>query len=514
MRGTITEEEMMKKGFNYRGAVCFLAGAMMAAAPAWVAAATLKMAWSQDATGLDPHKQTAFSSLRLLELVYEPLVRLDENLRIVPALAEEWAFSNDGRTLTFKLDPEARFHNGEPVTSRDVKASFNRILDEATGASARANYLSIASIDTPDDHTVVFNLSRPDVPLLTAMGNINAAIAPASEIAGGAIGIWAVGSGPFKLEQWEPNVREVLSAHAQWAGGRVGLDGIEILVLPDETAILAALRARQVDFAVLNDPVVATLTPGVAGVSLHRKAGLAYHVLQLNASREPMTKLGVRQAISCAIDRKDVLDAALMGEGEVTGPLTMPGYRADPSKLFCYERDLKQARMLMAEAGYPDGFSATVIAATGEPPTAAAEAQVIQAQLKEIGIKLDIKLMEMNVFVDTWLKGDFDMAVALNSGRADPYAMYSRYWTRSGNLQTVAHYIDDTLDGLMQAGRSETDPKRRQEIFAEVSRHLTEMSPWIWLYTGFSYTAQQSAVHGFTPTPEGSLFGLSQASLD
>jgi peptide/nickel transport system substrate-binding protein len=167
----------------------------------------------------------------------------------------------------------------------------------------------------------------------------------------------------------------------------------------------------------------------------------------------------------------------------------------------------------MAEAGYADGFSATVIAATGEPPTAASEAQVIQSQLKDININLDIKLMELNVYVDTWLKGDFDMAVALNGGRADPYSMYNRYWTKNGNLQKVANYVDDTLDDLMQKGRVETDPAKRKEIFAAFEKHLAEVAPWIWLYTGYAYTAQQANVQGFVPTPDGSLFGLSKVSL-
>src|SRR6185437_10201778 len=99
-------------------------------------AATLCMAWSQDATGLDPHKQTAFSSLRLMQLIYEPLIRLDPQYNPVPAIAKSWQFSPDGLTLTFKLDPNAKFSNGAAVTSDDVKASFARILDEATAAAA------------------------------------------------------------------------------------------------------------------------------------------------------------------------------------------------------------------------------------------------------------------------------------------------------------------------------------------------------------------------------------------
>ena len=476
-------------------------------------AATLRMAWSQDATGLDPQKQTAFSSLRLLELIYEPLVRLDGDLKIVPCLATSWSFSADGKELTFKLDPKARFQNGAAVTSADVKASFERILDEKTGAANRANYLSIASIEAPDPATVVFKLSQADAPILTAMTDANSSILPASEIAAGTIGTKAIGSGPFKLDKWDPNSKEVLSANKDWAGGPTGVDGVEISVLPDETAILAAMRTGQIDFALINDPLVASLVPKEPKLQLNRAPQLAYHVLQLNPSRKPMTELAVRQAISCAVDRQAVLDTASLGEGRVTGPLTMPFFASDPSSLFCYKRDVAKAKKLMADAGLAQGFSATVIAATGEPPTSAAEAQVLQSQLAEIGVKLDIKMMELNVYVDAWLKGDFDMAMALNGGRPDPYTMYNRYWTKAGNLQKVSNFADDSIDALLQKGRVETDPDKRKVIFADFEKQLAEKSPWIWLYTSYGYTAQQKSVHGFVSMPTGSLYSLGKVTL-
>ena len=495
----------------------FLAGVAMATllsvAAVPVQAASLRMAWAQDATGLDPHKQTAFSSLRLLELIYEPLVRLDADLNVVPAIADSWEFSADGKTLTFKLNPGAKFSDGAGVTSADVKASFERLLDEATGAAARSNFLSIASIDTPDPQTVVFNLSQPDAPILVAMATINAAVVPASAIAAGSIETKALGSGPFKLDQWDPNSKEVLSVNADWAGGKVAYDGITISVLPDETAILASLRAGQTDFALLNDPLVATLVPNEANLQLNSIPGLAYNVLQLNPSRPPMDNLKVRQAISCAVNREEVLETALLGEGKVTGPLTMPAYASDPSTLFCYKQDVEKAKALMAEAGHADGFSAKVIAANGEPPVAASEAQVLQAQLAAIGVKLEIQMMELNVYVDTWLKGDFDMAVAQNGGRPDPYPMYNRYFTKDGNLLKVSNYVDDELDSLMQQGRVETDPAKRKEIFQKFEAHLAEMSPWIWLSTSNTYTAQLKTLSGFEPSPTGTLFGLTKVTL-
>ena len=198
----------------------------------------------------------------------------------------------------------------------------------------------------------------------------------------------------------------------------------------------------------------------------------------------------------------------------MTGPLTMPAYASDPSTLFCYKQDVDKAKQLMKDAGYADGFSATVIAATGEPPVASSEAQVLQSQLAAIGIKLDIKMMELNVYVDAWLAGDFDMAVAQNGGRPDPYPMYNRYFTKTGNLLKVSNFVDDELDSLMQQGRVETDPAKRKEIFQKFESHLAEMSPWIWLSTSYSYTAQLKTVHGFEPSPTGTLFSLSAVTID
>ncbi len=474
----------------------------------------LIMARAADATGLDPHTQTAFASLRLVELIYEPLVTLDADLNIVPALAESWEFSDDSQTLTFNLRQGVTFHDGSDFTSEDVVATFERILNEETGAATRANFLSIESMDIPDDHTVVFNLSQPDVPILTAMTDVNASIMSSDMIASGDPNTDAIGTGAFVLESWTPEEQTILNANPDWWGEGPFIDGIEVRIIPDESSILAALRAGTIDFALLNDPLVATLLIDDASVTLNRAPAIAYHVFQLNAAREPMDVLEVRQAISCAIDRQEVLDTASLGEGQVTGPLTIPAYQLPVSDYFCYEKDLERARELMATAGMEDGFTLGVIAATAEPPTALSEAQSIQAQLAEINITLEIESLELSVYVDRWLAGDFDTAVALNGGRADPYTMYARYWTSEGNLNGVAGYSDETLDSLLAEGRAESDPAARLDIFSEFQRHLVEMAPWVWLYTGYEYTAQQPYVQDFIPMPNDSLYYLNQVRLE
>lgn len=472
---------------------------------------TLIMARAADTTGLDPHTQTAFASLRLLELVYEPLVTLDANLNIVPALAESWTFADDAMTLTMNLRQGVKFHDGSDFTAADVVASFNRILNEETGAAARANYLSIASMDTPDDYTVVFNLSVADVPLLAAMASVNASIVPSEVIESGDFAASAIGTGPFILDEWIPEEVTRLSANAEWWGEGPFVDGIEMRVIPDEASILAALRAGEIDFALLNDPLVATLLNGDSSITLNAVPALAYHVFQLNPSRAPMDNLAVRQAMSCAIDRQEVLDTASLGEGTVTGPLTIPAYQVDTSGFFCYQKDLDRARELMAGV---EPFTIKAIVANAEPPTALSEAQSIQAQLAEIGITLEIEPLELSVYVDRWLAGDFDSAIALNGGRPDPYTMYARYWTSAGNLQVVTNYIDETLDSLMAAGRAEPSFENRLEIFTQFQQHLTEVSPWIWLYNGFEYTAHQPYVVGFEPNPTDSLYSFAKATLE
>lgn len=472
---------------------------------------TLIMARAADTTGLDPHTQTAFASLRLLELVYEPLVTLDANLNIVPALAESWTFADDAMTLTMNLRQGVKFHDGSDFTAADVVASFNRILNEETGAAARANYLSIASMDTPDDYTVVFNLSVADVPLLAAMASVNASIVPSEVIESGDFAASAIGTGPFILDEWIPEEVTRLSANAEWWGEGPFVDGIEMRVIPDEASILAALRAGEIDFALLNDPLVATLLNGDSSITLNAVPALAYHVFQLNPSRAPMDNLAVRQAMSCAIDRQEVLDTASLGEGTVTGPLTIPAYQVDTSGFFCYQKDLDRARELMAGV---EPFTIKAIVANAEPPTALSEAQSIQAQLAEIGITLEIEPLELSVYVDRWLAGDFDSAIALNGGRPDPYTMYARYWTSVGNLQVVTNYIDETLDSLMAAGRAEPSFENRLEIFTQFQQHLTEVSPWIWLYNGFEYTAHQPYVVGFEPNPTDSLYSFAKVTLE
>jgi peptide/nickel transport system substrate-binding protein len=192
----------------------------------------------------------------------------------------------------------------------------------------------------------------------------------------------------------------------------------------------------------------------------------------------------------------------------------MASFALPNEELFCYEQDIDKARELMAAAGMEDGFTLPMMVANAEPPTATSIAQTIQAQLAEINIEVEIEPLELSVYIDRWLAADFDSAVVNNGGRIDPYTMYSRYWQYDARFQEVAGYIDDSLDALMKAGQAEGDFDARYEIFAQLQRELTEKSPWIWLYTGFTYTAHQSTVTGWNPGANDSLYYLYEIELE
>jgi peptide/nickel transport system substrate-binding protein len=458
-----------------------------------------------DAIGLDPHIQTAFSSFRVLELIYDSLATLDQNMNVVPSLAESWSYSSDNKTLTMKLRQNVKFSNGDPFSSADVKFSYERILDQKTAAAARSNFTNITSIDTPDANTVVFNLSTPTATILASMTSVNASILDSTLISGGTDpGKVAVGTGPFMLKSWDPGkTLELVANKNYWVSGQPYLDGIEFRTIPDESSILAGLRAGTIDWALINDPRVAiTAGSSASKLVIDRAPALAYNVLQLNAQRPVFKDERVRQAVACTIDRQQVLDTASLGEGQITGPATPPYYQIDLSKTLCPTPDIAKAQQLLSDSGAKN-ITFTIIAASAEPPTAIAEAQNIQAQLKAIGVTATIETLELGVYVTRWLAGDFDAAIALNGGNPDAGVMFNRYWMSTGNLNKVAGYSSSDIDTLLKQGIATTDPVARKAIYDQVQTLLINAAPWVWLYVGFEYRITQPYVMGFYPLSNG-----------
>jgi len=205
---------------------------------------------------------------------------------------------------------------------------------------------------------------------------------------------------------------------------------------------------------------------------------------------------------------------ALLGEGQLTSPLTSPFYRVNPSDLTCYAKDEVKSKQLLADAGRATGFKFKLMISSDDLPIMSSVAQNIQAQLKRVGIDTDIESIDSTIFAERWAKGDFDAAALTFGGNPDPDVMLYRYWHSSGNANTIAGYNSAETDKLLEQGRAIADPEKRKPIYSDVQKKIVDASPWVWLYSGYEYRVAQSFVKGFTPLPNGSLIYLREAWLD
>ncbi len=481
---------------------------------------TLVLARQGEVTNLDPHKVPAFTSARVFELVYSYLMRLDENLGVQPDLAASMPVTSaDGKTVTVKLRTGVKFHNGDPLTSADVKYTFDRIIDTKTAAVARSFFADVDTITAPDDSTAVFNLKNPNAALIAYMAHPNTGIV--SKKIGEANADLskketAIGSGPFKLVEWVPDNYMRFEANKDYyISGQPYLDGVRINVIPDETGITAALRTKAADMGIIFDAKVARTLRSESGVNLSAKPSLSYNLLFVNTKRKPFDNIKVRQAIAYAIDRKAIIDAVAFGEGEVTGPIApaLANYALPTSQYPLYTRDVAKAKQLLQESGVgPVSF--TMLTQTTEPAYAKDIAQLVQAQLAEAGVTMKIETLEFTQWVDRWLKADFDMAPGLNGGGPDPDFYVFRYFTDDGNLNFVTSYKNPTSSDAIKAARATTDVAKRKDLYTTAQKELVNGVPFIWLYVPRDYNATLPTTKGFTHLPNGSIIYLRQTWLD
>lgn len=472
---------------------------------------TLVVGITADPDTLFPWKATQFQAINVLQNIYGTLTQFDAELNVVPGLAEAWEASDDGTTLTFTLRDGVTFADGSDFDSADVVSSLEQIRLEETAAVGRASLAAVTEIEATGDLEVTLTLSAPDAALPANLAEINMAML-SSEDTEESLSVTPNGTGAFTFESRVANESLTITRNDSYWGDAAPLDGVEFRVIPDESSIVAALQSGNVNLAVLNDPLVAE-TAESSGLAVAETPQLAYHALMLNSRSGELGDADVRRAIQCAIDRQEVLDTAALGEGAVTGPITSPAYRSDADARPCPARDLDAAREYLAAAGLADGFSISTIVSQGSYATSVNEAQSLAAQLEEIGITLELEVLESGAYVDRWIAGDFEAAVALNSGRPDPDGMYGRYFTSAGNLNAVAGYSSETLDALFAAGKSSTDPAERASIYDEIAAELENEAVWIWLFTSFTYTATTENVSGFTPMSNGSLQFLRTVTL-
>ncbi|TME30992.1 MAG: ABC transporter substrate-binding protein [Chloroflexi bacterium] len=414
---------------------------------------------------------------------------------------------------------QAKFHNGDALTSADVKFTFDRILN-VDGSVAKSLFTDIDHIDTPDDRTAVFVLKQPNVTILPYMASANASIVSQKVAQANGNDLSkkeaSIGTGPFTLAEWVPDNYMLLQANKDYfIQGLPYLDGVRINVVPDQAGLVAALRTKAADMAIIEDARAAQSVRQEEGITLDARPSPNYNLLFVNTARKPFDNLKVRQAISYAVDRQQIVDAVALGEGDVTGPIApaLTQFALPTSQYPSYARDVDKARQLLQEANVgPIEF--TMLTETSEPAYAKDIAQLVQQQLADVGIKMNIELLEFNQWVDRWLKADFDMAPGLNGGQADPDYYVFRYFTTDGNLNFVTSYKNETASDAIKQARSTTDIVRRKQLYQTVQTELVDGAPFIWLYVPRDYIASLNTTRDFVHIPTGNISYLRQTWLD
>lgn len=472
---------------------------------------TLVFGITADPTQMLPWTSTSLQSVQVLSQIYTPLLSTENDGTPAAGIADLPTASKDGRTYTFKLKDGIKFSDGSALDSADVKHTFDTIMDPASKATSASYFASVATVDAPDPQTVVVHMKNADASFPAGLTGVNTAIVP-SEAKAGDLETEPDGAGPYKFAERTANESITLERNDSYYAGKPGVAKLEFRIIPDEQSIVSALKTGSVQMAVFDNPVTAkTATSG--DVKSTTVDSLWYHVLQLRATSPVLSDVNTRLAIQCAISRQDVIDSAALGAGEPTGPITSPQFRSDPDAQPCPEQDLTKAKEYLAKAGKASGFTLNLMTSQGLYSTAVNEAQNVQAQLAKIGIKVNVQSLDSNTYVQKWLAGDFDAAIAQNSGSADPNTLYGRYFTSNGSFNKVAGYSSADLDKLFAQGIATTDTAKRADIYQQISDQLVDNAAWVWLFTPKRYIVTNTGVTGVETRTDADLSMLWKASL-
>ena len=485
----------------------------------------LILAVLSDASSLDPHGSNDVPSSVVQENIYETLVSRDENNEIVPGLAESWE-QVDETTWSFQLREGVTFHDGEEFNAEVVKANLDRIRDEAVASPRLFLFEMITEVNAVDEYQVEITTEYPFSPLLAHLShNGGGMISPASITAdyealeggadpGSVISEEPVGTGYFKFDSWNVGSEIKLVKNEEYWDEPANVDSVTFRVVPDSQVRAADLETGNVHIIdpVQPNEVERINNSGVASVLQTPSSSLAY--LGFNTEKEPFNDPLVRQAISYAIDRQAIIsgiydDFAI----PANGPLA-PGIFGYTEDIDAVEFDMDRARELIEEAGMTDGFTTSIW--TNDNPQRQSIAVLVQEALAELNIEVDINVMEFGAYLDQTAAGEHDMFIlgwSNPTGDAD-YGMYALFHSsQKGNPGNRSFYENEEVDTLLDEGRREADPERREEIYAEVAQLLTDDAPMAFLVHTEYLNGVSDNVSGFSIDTSG-IYQLKDVSIE
>lgn len=477
---------------------------------------TLVYALNTDVQSLDPQIQNDTTSESVVKMLYNTLLKFEDDGTVVGDLAESWSVSEDKLTWTFNLKQGVKFHNGKELTSADVKATFDRALNAEAGGLRTTEIIKMfTAVEAPDPYTVTITTDGPYGPMESLMCNMSLGIMDADYIEQYGLDLGTSvegenGTGPFKVVSWERDQEIVVERFDDYFGTPAKLQTVVYTIIPEAASRVIALETGEVD--VIDKPTdedLARLEADTENFTVLRKPTISQRLFRFGCNDPIISNTKVRQAIVYAIDRQAIIDALFTGSAyPSTAPLAPVtfGY----SNLGEIEQDLELAKSLLAEAGYPDGFD-TKIVTTERYQNGIELAEIISQQLAEIGINAEIEVWEWSALSASWngiTADEFDQPIFIMgagpSMRDADGGLRGLYTTSETGLndRNYGFYSNAEVDALIEQGMQETDQQKRVEIYKEAMEILYREDPVaFWLFDMYGLAITSSKVEGVTLSP-------------
>jgi peptide/nickel transport system substrate-binding protein len=465
---------------------------------------TLRIGLQEDPDMLDPHKARTFVGRIVFKGLCDKLLDITPDLKLVPRLATEWSFSEDGLTLKMKLRTDAKFHDGDAFNAEAAKANLERART-LPDSLRKSELASVDSIETPDASTLVLKLKRPDATLLAQLtdraGMMLAPKSLASDVAAK-----PVCSGPYKFVERVQNDRIVLERFKEhWEAQNYHFDRVLYRSIPDTTVRLANLRSGELDMIERLAATDVKSAQADKSVKVEPMPNLGYQGITVNTANgetanQPMGKdKRVRQALSLSIDRKVLTQVVFDG---LYAPIVQPFPPTSPYVSAAFPvpaRDVAKAKALLKEAGHS---KVSVEVFITNNPVHAQIGQVIQAMAQEAGIDVQIKSTEFASQLRDQQQGKFQLSRVGWSGRIDPDGNLHQFVTTKGN-QNDGKYSNAEVDRLLDQARTIYDPAERKKLYDAAQAILQDELPLIYLYNETVFFAMRSNISGFVISPDG-----------
>jgi peptide/nickel transport system substrate-binding protein len=466
---------------------------------------------------LDPQKAaSALTQLSVSGIVYSKLLEFKTgreipygSMDVQGDLAEKWSHSDDGKAWTFSLRKGVKWQdkapvNGREFTSADVLCTMDRIR---TLPGVQLALLEVVDqVTAPDPYTVVFTLSEPYAAFDETIANYYLSILPCEGTRGEFdLGTTPIGTGPFMLEKWDRNVEKTYVKNPDYfVAGKPYLDGIRMLTIKDPAAQVAAFRAGELDTTGVSDTLLPSVLASNPDAVVRKQMGAYQGHVVMNQNAEPFDDLKVRKAVSLAFDREGMGNALSTDGFQLSGPvppLLFGGLTPEEAaKLAPY--DPEEAKKLLAEAGYPNGFDVTLTTTDGYGPAIVNAAQWLQEDLKKVGINATLRVLDYSTWFTTWAAEDYQIGYSLSSAFLTADEWLSSYYLSDG-ARNWFNINDSKLDEMIIAQRGMLDRNKREDSLLDISRYIEQnVSNPIMTYSSEGISVQQPYVHDVWGHPE------------